>query len=90
MIINPVWQREIALSKVRLQVAVMDLQMEFTQGASVYNGDKNGTKIRGKKERQPVGSIQENGSVPVNNTETQRSENPDPRANDQGSNQLFG
>lgn len=40
MIANPLWDRQIAISKVSLEVMMMELQMEMTQGASVYGVKK--------------------------------------------------
>jgi hypothetical protein len=59
MITNPLWDRQIAISKVSLEVMMMELQMEMTQGASVYGVKKNGTnkeqpKVSDKIEQTPA------------------------------------
>ena len=59
MIANPLWDRQIAISKVSLEVMMMELQMEMTQGASVYGVKNNGTnkeqpKVSDKIEQTPA------------------------------------
>lgn len=78
MIVNPAWQREINISKIRLEVAVMDLQMEFMQGASIYNnGAKNAATIRGAKGRQSVDSGEEIRDLGGGDNAGQRDQEPD-------------
>lgn len=68
MINNPAWNRQIALSKVMLEVMLMDLQKEFEQGASVYGEKNNGSTIRSEENGQPLDAGAEIGNVPAGTT----------------------
>ena len=83
MIQNPLWERQIAISKVQLEVMLMELQMEFEQGASVYGVKNNGTKIYSSREGQPANPSQEVRDVTADPTSQQRNQNVDGGANSQ-------
>ena len=85
MIANPLWDRQIAISKVSLEVTMMELQMEMTQGASVYGVKKNDTKIRRTSEGQPANPSQEVRDISASNPTEQRDQVPDGGTNNQSS-----
>lgn len=85
MIQNPLWERQIAISKVQLEVMMMELQMEFEQGASVYGVKNNGTKVYSSREGQPADPGQEVRDVTAGITSEQRNQNPNGGADNQSS-----
>jgi hypothetical protein len=76
MIANPLWDRQIAISKVSLEVMMMELQMEMTQGASVYGVKNNGSKIRREEGRQSANPSQEVRDIPAGDNAEQRDQVP--------------
>lgn len=85
MIANPLWDRQIAISKVSLEVMMMELQMEMTQGASVYGVKKNGTEIRSQERGQPANPSQEVRDIPAGDPTEQRDQIPDSGTDNQSS-----
>ena len=83
MIKNSAWDRQIAISKVQLEVMMMELQMEFEQGASVYGVKNNGTTIRSQSEGQPANTGGQVRDIPAGNPTEQRDQIPDSGTDDQ-------
>lgn len=76
MINNPLWERQIAISQVQLEVMMMELQMEFEQGASVYGVKNNGTKIRSQETGQPANVGGQVRDITASTTGEQRNQIP--------------
>ena len=80
MIVNPVWKREINISKVRLQLMMLEMQDEMINGAKVY-GVQDGSKISGNNERQSANPVKEVRGQSAETVTDQRTENTDSGTN---------
>jgi hypothetical protein len=69
--INPLWQREINIAKIRIEMMLMNLQMEYQNGAKVY----------GSKKGQPANPSQEVRGAAVGPIAEEQNQNPNGGAN---------